>query len=170
LRQRRIVAPRQGQIANPHDRAVFDGQRRAPAPPTTPGACGQVDIKLEPATGLEHAPNNHPLDPRQAANVIQHPLFLLGNATRQRERAADVLIRASTPFLQQDPSIESAPTIFGYIEAFYNRRRRHSRVGMRSPADFETRTLSPDGTGLAASRVALTHRIRLTSPTAAPAA
>jgi hypothetical protein len=36
-------APRQGQIANPHDRAVFDGQRRAPAPPTTPGACDQLD-------------------------------------------------------------------------------------------------------------------------------
>jgi hypothetical protein len=33
-----------------------------------------LDIKLEPATQLEHAPNNHPLDPHQAASVIQHPL------------------------------------------------------------------------------------------------
>jgi hypothetical protein len=31
--------------------------------------------------------------------------------------------------------------VFDYIEAFYNRRRRHSLLGMRSPGDFETSTL-----------------------------
>jgi hypothetical protein len=65
---------------------------------------------------------------------------------------------------------EARTAVFGYIEAFYNRRRRHSRLGMRSPADFETTTLMPGGTSLAASRLAVTHRIRLTSTTAASAA
>ena len=35
--------------------------------------------------------------------------------------------------------------VFDYIEAFYNRRRRHSTLGMLSPVDFENRTLGPDG-------------------------
>jgi putative transposase len=65
---------------------------------------------------------------------------------------------------------EARTAIFGYIEAFYNRRRRHSRLGMRSPADFETSTLINDSASLAASRLAVTHRIRLTSTTAASAA
>jgi putative transposase len=56
--------------------------------------------------------------------------------------------------------------IFDYIEAFYNRRRRHSTLGMLSPADYENRTLSPDGAGLAASRLAPTHTIKFTTPTA----
>lgn len=33
---------------------------------------------------------------------------------------------------------------FDYIEAFYNRRRRHSTLGMHSPSDYETRT-TPTG-------------------------
>jgi integrase-like protein len=60
--------------------------------------------------------------------------------------------------------------VFGYIEAFYNRRRRHSLLGMLSPADFETSTLMNSGAGLAASRLGSTHQIRLTATTAAPAA
>ncbi len=44
--------------------------------------------------------------------------------------------------------------VFAYIEAFYNRRRRDSRLGMRSPADFETSTLINHSAGLAASRLA----------------
>ena len=28
--------------------------------------------------------------------------------------------------------------VFDFIETFYNRRRRHSSLGMLSPADFET--------------------------------
>ena len=32
---------------------------------------------------------------------------------------------------------ELASEVFDYIEAFYNRRRRHSTLGMLSPADFE---------------------------------
>lgn len=60
--------------------------------------------------------------------------------------------------------------IFGYIEAFYNRRRRHSRLGMRSPMDFETGTLTDRGAGLAASRLASSPKIRLTATTATPVA
>jgi transposase InsO family protein len=29
--------------------------------------------------------------------------------------------------------------VFGYIETFYNRRRRHSKLGMLCPVQFEAR-------------------------------
>ncbi len=32
---------------------------------------------------------------------------------------------------------ELSSAVFEYIEAFYNRDRRHSTLGMRSPAEFE---------------------------------
>lgn len=32
---------------------------------------------------------------------------------------------------------ELSSEVFEYIEAFYNRTRRHSRLGMLSPADYE---------------------------------
>jgi hypothetical protein len=56
--------------------------------------------------------------------------------------------------------------IFDYIESFYNRRRRHSTLEMLSPADYENRTLMPDGAGLTASRLAPTPKIKFTTPTA----
>jgi transposase InsO family protein len=49
--------------------------------------------------------------------------------------------------------------VFEYIEVFFNRRRRHSTLGMLSPADYENRTLVAGGAGLAASRLAPTHKI-----------
>jgi putative transposase len=55
--------------------------------------------------------------------------------------------------------------VFEYIEIFFNRRRRHSTLGMLSPADYEHRTLSHRGTGLAAPRLASTHKIKFTAPT-----
>jgi transposase InsO family protein len=39
--------------------------------------------------------------------------------------------------------------VFDYIEAFYNRRRRHSTLGMLSPLEFEKGTLGPAGASLA---------------------
>jgi transposase InsO family protein len=60
---------------------------------------------------------------------------------------------------------ETRTAVFEYIEAFYNRRRRHSRLGMRSPMDFETSTLLEHGAGLAASRLASSPKIRLTATT-----
>src|SRR4051794_4315131 len=65
---------------------------------------------------------------------------------------------------------EARTAVFGYIETFYNRRRRHSRLGMRSPADFENSTLRPDGASFAATRLRVTHKIRLNATPAASAA
>jgi putative transposase len=48
---------------------------------------------------------------------------------------------------------ELTSEVFEYIEAFYNRTRRHSTLGMLSPADYENRTLMTGGTGLAAPRL-----------------
>jgi putative transposase len=55
--------------------------------------------------------------------------------------------------------------IFEYIEVFFNRRRRHSTLGMLSPANYENSTLSDPGAGLAASRLASTNKIKFTAPT-----
>jgi hypothetical protein len=46
------------------------------------------------------------------------------------------------------------------------RWRRHSRLGQRSPADFENSTLSDPESGLAASRLASPDQIMFTAPTA----
>jgi putative transposase len=54
---------------------------------------------------------------------------------------------------------ELQSAVFAWIEAWYNRRRMHSTLGMRSPADYENRTLGQRGAGLAASRLAHSHRI-----------
>ena len=43
--------------------------------------------------------------------------------------------------------------VFDYIEVFYNRQRRHSTLGQRSPVDYETSTLSPTRPIDAASRL-----------------
>lgn len=37
---------------------------------------------------------------------------------------------------------EARSVLFSYLEAFYNRRRRHSALGYLSPAEFERRWLS----------------------------
>jgi putative transposase len=49
---------------------------------------------------------------------------------------------------------ELTSELFEYIEAFYNRTRRHSTLGYLSPADYENRTLIDPGASLAASRLA----------------
>jgi putative transposase len=49
---------------------------------------------------------------------------------------------------------ELAREVFEYVEAFYNRTRRHSTLNYLSPADFENSTLGPNGSGFAASRLA----------------
>jgi putative transposase len=65
---------------------------------------------------------------------------------------------------------EARTAVFEYIETFYNRRRRHSRLGMLSPADFENRTLVSGGTSLAASRLASINKIDYKSTSTAQAA
>jgi putative transposase len=46
----------------------------------------------------------------------------------------DLIHRRSWPTKQQ-----ARTAVFGYIETFYNRRRRHSRLGMLCPVDYEAR-------------------------------
>jgi putative transposase len=53
---------------------------------------------------------------------------------------------------------ELTSEVFEYLEAFYNRTRRHSTLGYLSPADYENRTLITAGTSLAASRLASPHQ------------
>ena len=77
----------------------------------------------------------------------------------------DLIHRRSWP-----TKTEAQTAIFDYIEAFYNRRRRHSSLGMLSPAAFEQDTLRDTGNSLAATRLARTNKIDYNSPTAAQAA
>jgi putative transposase len=49
---------------------------------------------------------------------------------------------------------ELSGEVFEYIEAFYNRTRRHSTLDYLSPADYENRTLINPGASLAALRLA----------------
>jgi putative transposase len=48
---------------------------------------------------------------------------------------------------------ELTSEVFEYIEAFYNRVRRHSTLAMLSPLEFENSTLCDHGTSFAASRL-----------------
>jgi putative transposase len=41
--------------------------------------------------------------------------------------------------------LELQSTVFEYIEAFYNRQRRHSTLNMNSPVQYEQQRLSPPG-------------------------
>lgn len=77
----------------------------------------------------------------------------------------DLIYRRSWP-----TKAEARTAVFEYVETFYNRRRRHSRLGMLSPVDFENSTLSKDGPALAASRLASPTNNLLTTTTAAQAA
>ena len=49
---------------------------------------------------------------------------------------------------------ELSGEVFEYIEAFYNRTRRHSTLDYLSPTDYENRTLIDPGASLAATRLA----------------
>jgi len=78
----------------------------------------------------------------------------------------DLIHRRSWP-----TKAEARTAVFEYIEAFYNRRRRHSLLGMLSRVDFENSTLGQDGVSLAASRLASINKIKYkTTTTAAKAA
>ncbi len=65
----------------------------------------------------------------------------------------DLIHRRSWP-----TKAEARTAVFSYIETFYNRRRRHSTLGMLSPQAFEATTLSPTTANLAASRLASTNK------------
>jgi putative transposase len=65
---------------------------------------------------------------------------------------------------------EARTAVFDYIETFYNRRRRHSTLGMLSPLEFENGTLRPAGASLAASRLASITKMNYKSTPTAQAA
>jgi putative transposase len=65
---------------------------------------------------------------------------------------------------------EARTAVFEYVEAFYNRRRRHSTLGMLSPLEFETGTLRTAGASLAASRLASIKMNMITTTSKAQAA
>jgi putative transposase len=52
----------------------------------------------------------------------------------------DLIHRRSWP-----TKTEARTAVFEYVEAFYNRRRRHSTLGMLSPLEFENGTLRTAG-------------------------
>jgi hypothetical protein len=56
--------------------------------------------------------------------------------------------------------------IFDCIEIFQNRRRRHSTLGYRPPADCESSTLGSDGTRGAASRLITDEKMTTTAQAA----
>jgi putative transposase len=58
---------------------------------------------------------------------------------------------------------EARVAVFEYIEAFYNRRRRHATLGYLSPMQFENSSLGDRGATLAATRLASTDRKRIKS-------
>jgi putative transposase len=76
----------------------------------------------------------------------------------------DLIHRRSWP-----TTAEARIAVFEYIEAFYNRRRRHSTLGYLSPMQFENSSLGDRGTTLAASRLASIDR-KIKTTTAAPQA
>jgi putative transposase len=53
--------------------------------------------------------------------------------------------------------------VFDYIEVFYNRQRRHSTLGQRSPVDYKNSTLRRDGPIDAASRLPSQDQITIMS-------
>jgi putative transposase len=77
----------------------------------------------------------------------------------------DVIHRQSWP-----TKAEARTAVFDYIEVFYNRRRRHSTLGMLSPLEFENGTLRPAGASLAASRLASINKMNYKSTSTAQAA
>ncbi len=77
----------------------------------------------------------------------------------------DLIHRRSWP-----TKAEARTAVFGYIESFYNRRRRHSTLGMLSPVEFENGTLRTAGASLAASRLASHNKMEYKSTSTAQAA
>lgn len=81
----------------------------------------------------------------------------------------DLIHRRSWP-----TKTEARTAVFEYIESFYNRRRRHSRLGMLSPVDYENRPGTSahtlDGSGAASRRAHTNKNISTTTSTAAQAA
>ena len=139
-----------------HRRAA-DGAR---APP--PGA--RADLALRPGQPVRVA-RLRPAGPRRRDRPIDGQPRRLLRQRRRRELLRHARRRSSSTAAPGRPKAELRTEVFDYIEVFYNRRRRHSTLGMLSPADYENSTLSTRGADLAASRLASTNKIKFTAPT-----
>jgi transposase InsO family protein len=45
-------------------------------------------------------------------------------------------------YYRYETRAEAIQSVFEYIEMFYNRQRRHSAIGYRSPVSFELETMA----------------------------
>lgn len=57
---------------------------------------------------------------------------------RKARRLTPEQLRSAERSTFRNPT-EARMAVFDFIEAFYNPRRRHSSIGMLSPAEFERR-------------------------------
>ena len=69
----------------------------------------------------------------------------------------DLIYRRSWP-----TKAAARTAVFGYIETFYNRRRRHSTLGMLCPVEFEARYATAQR-AIAGSRAGASAREKLQS-------
>ena len=107
----------------------------------TPGSASGLSSTIKHRFGGELALEQHPEEGREGDTDARHPEEVLDD---------------------KRPDLKQARSLI--------RRRRRSTLGMLSPADYENRTLGHGGTGLAASRLASTHKIKFTAPTPSGAA
>jgi hypothetical protein len=112
---------------------------------------------------------HRPRPPRPPTRPTNHPSGdCFDNAVLESFHASlkkDLIHRRSWP-----TKTEARTAVFDYIEAFYNRRRRHSTLGMVSPVAYEQDTLRDTGNSHAATRLTETNKINYKSQAAAQAA
>ena len=60
----------------------------------------------------------------------------------QLRRVFSIRLRQSTYDYRYETRAEARQSIFEYIEMFYNRKRRHSALGYRSPVSFELEAMA----------------------------
>jgi transposase InsO family protein len=77
----------------------------------------------------------------------------------------DLIHRRSCP-----TKAETRTAVLEYIEAFYNRQRRHSRLGILSPVDYENHSHTLPGIGAASRRTPTNQINHNTTSTATKAA
>ena len=130
--------------------------------PRHPSRVVPDDTRLIPVTRNPYIHRNHTLL-RGPAEPAQYVSLAFGHTAREAGIAVSMGSRgdaydnavAETFFatLKKElvnrrswPSrLELQSAVFEYIEAFYNRERRHSTLGMRSPVAYEQLQLQPLG-------------------------
>ncbi len=153
----RCGADRPDHPHRPQARRAADAPSRALGPGTAPA---RQDHDLSPRRAHRPRPRRARFQPGdQPALVHGHHLHPhLGRLAVPRPRPARRSSTASRRSTTASPALAARDAL----------QPRHSRLGMRSPADFENSTLMTGGASLAAPRLAPTNQINLTSTTARP--